>query len=153
MVGGSLGVAILGSLLSAGYHTAIDGTAAVAQLPASAGAAARDSLGGAVEVAAQLGGTSGQSLLDDARQAFVHAMGNAVLVGAAVALVGAIVALIWLPARAAAPAEATAPPEPVTTRSNGARPVAPDQGDRDRELAAVTGGHADGPSHDLQPKA
>jgi EmrB/QacA subfamily drug resistance transporter len=153
MVGGSLGVAILGSLLSAGYHTAIDGTAAVAQLPASAGAAARDSLGGAVEVAARLGGTSGQSLLDDARQAFVHAMGNAVLVGAAVALVGAIVALIWLPARAAAPAEATAPPEPVTTRSNGARPVAPDQGDRDRELAAVTGGHADGPSHDLQPKA
>ena len=92
LVGGALGVAILGSLLTAGYHATIDGSAAIAQLPASAAAAARDSLGGAVEVAARLGGSTGQSVLDDARDAFVDAMSHAVLVGAAVALVGALFA-------------------------------------------------------------
>jgi EmrB/QacA subfamily drug resistance transporter len=105
MVGGSLGVAILGSLLSAGYHATIDGSAAVGQLPASAAAAARDSLGGAVGVATRLGGSTGQSVLDDARDAFVHAMSHAVVVGAGVALVGALFALVWLPARAPAEQE------------------------------------------------
>jgi EmrB/QacA subfamily drug resistance transporter len=116
MVGGSLGVAILGSLLSAGYHATIDGSAAIAQLPASAAAAARDSLGGAVGVATRLGGTTGQSVLDDARQAFVHAMGHAVLAGAAVALVGALFALVWLPARAPGEQKDDAAVPPVEPR-------------------------------------
>jgi hypothetical protein len=41
----------------------------------------------------------------DASHAFVNAMSSTVLVAAAVAVVGALVALIWLPSRAAAPAE------------------------------------------------
>ena len=122
MVGGSLGVAILGSILSASYHATIVGSAAIAGLPSSAAAAASNSLGGAVEVARQLGGGAAQSVHSVASQAFVHAMGQAVLVGAAVALAGAIFALAWLPARAATPADidATATPEPAPGDDRGA---------------------------------
>src|SRR5205823_1334041 len=49
-VGGALGVAILGSLLAAAYHSSMDASAAVQSLPAPAAAAAHDSLGGAVQV-------------------------------------------------------------------------------------------------------
>jgi predicted MFS family arabinose efflux permease len=107
-VGGALGVAILGSLLAAGYHSSMDASAAVRALPAPAAAAAQDSLGGAVHVAAQLG-PSGQSLVADASRAFVDAMSSTVLVGAVVAAVGALVALVWLPSRAPAPVEQLEP--------------------------------------------
>ena len=83
-VGGALGVAILGSLLAAGYHSSMDASAAVQALPAPAAAAAHDSLGGAMHVAGQLG-AAGQPLLADATRAFVDAMSSTVLVGAAVA--------------------------------------------------------------------
>jgi EmrB/QacA subfamily drug resistance transporter len=121
MVGGALGVAILGSVLSASYHATIVGSAAIAGLPSSAAAAASNSLGGAVEVARQLGGGAAQSIHSVASQAFVHAMGQAVLVGAAVALAGAIFALAWLPARAATPADidATTTPEPALGDDRG----------------------------------
>jgi predicted MFS family arabinose efflux permease len=101
-VGGALGVAILGSLLAASYHSSMDGSAALQTLPTSAASVAHDSLGGAVQVAGQLG-AAGQSVVADASRAFVDAMGSTVLVAAAVAVVGALIALIWLPSRAAAP--------------------------------------------------
>ncbi|HEY1280914.1 MAG TPA: MFS transporter [Acidimicrobiales bacterium] len=107
-VGGALGVAILGSLLAAGYHSSMDNSAALHQLPAQAASVAHDSLGGAVQVANQVG-SAGQSLVADAAHAFVNAMSSTVLVAAAVALVGALVALVWLPSRAAAPAEEVEP--------------------------------------------
>ncbi len=102
-VGGALGVAILGSLLAASYHSSMDASPAVQALPAPAAAAAHDSLGGAVHVAGEMG-AAGSALVADASRAFVDAMGSTVLVGAAVALAGALIALIWLPSRA--PAEA-----------------------------------------------
>jgi EmrB/QacA subfamily drug resistance transporter len=100
-VGGALGVAILGSLLAAAYHSSMDTSAAVQALPAPAAAAAHDSLGGAVQVAGQLG-AAGQPLLADATRAFVDAMSSTVLIGAVVAALGALVALVWLPSRAPA---------------------------------------------------
>ena len=48
----------------------------------------------------QVGGADGARIIDAARDAFVHAMSRASLVTAAFAVVGAIVALRWLPARA-----------------------------------------------------
>jgi hypothetical protein len=69
-----------------------------------------------VEVASRLGGSTGQSVLDDARDAFVHAMGHAVLAGAAVALVGALFALVWLPARAPGEQKDDAAVPPVEPR-------------------------------------
>jgi EmrB/QacA subfamily drug resistance transporter len=80
-LGGALGVAIVGSIMSSLYATG---------LPDAAPAAARDSLGAAVQV----GG-----LADAAREAFVHAMSRASLVVALVAALGAVIAWRFLPAR------------------------------------------------------
>ncbi len=111
-VGGALGVAILGSLLAAGYHSSMDQSAALHALPAPAASVAHDSLGGAVQVTGQLG-AAGQSVLTDAAHAFVNAMSSTVLIAAAVAVVGALVALVWLPSRAARPAPEEAEPAAV----------------------------------------
>jgi predicted MFS family arabinose efflux permease len=100
--GGALGVAVLGSLLSSGYRADMD--AAVSGLPANAADAARDSLGGAIAVAAHGGGSR---LVTTAQEAFVSGMHSAVVVAAAIALAGAVIALVFLPARA--PEEAVEP--------------------------------------------
>jgi EmrB/QacA subfamily drug resistance transporter len=101
-VGGALGVAIIGSMLSSLYASDLDG-----KLPASVPAGVRDaanqSVGAALEVSARLGRV-GAPLADAARESFVYAMTRASLVAAAVALVGAALAWRFLPARAAAPA-------------------------------------------------
>jgi EmrB/QacA subfamily drug resistance transporter len=96
MVGGALGVAIIGSVLSSSYSSTV--APALAQLPRAAAAVAEDSVGGALEVAQRAGPAAG-NLAVSARAAFVDAMGDAVLVGAAAALFGALVALALLPAR------------------------------------------------------
>jgi EmrB/QacA subfamily drug resistance transporter len=105
--GGTLGVAVLGSLLSSQYRGDMEGVAS--QLPASAGQAASDSLSGALAVAARLGGGTGDGLADAAREAFVAGMHSAVLVAAAVALVGAAWALLFLPSKAGAEDDAAVP--------------------------------------------
>lgn len=97
-VGGALGVAVLGSVLASTYATSMG--AAVAGLPAPAADLALDSVGGAARVAGQLG-DAGAALLRAAGSAFVDGMGNAVWVAAGVALVGAVVAALFLPARGA----------------------------------------------------
>ena len=99
MVGGALGVAVLGSLLSSGYRS---------HLPASAGDAARDSLGGALYVAGPH-----SALADTARHAFVSGMGTAALAAGAIALVGALLALVFLPAREHSVVVELAPPATV----------------------------------------
>jgi hypothetical protein len=90
MVGGALGVAVLGSILSSGYRSHVD----VTGLPAPAADAARDSLGGALQVANGHG-----ALVASAQDAFVGAMSTASLAAAAIALAGALVALVFLPSR------------------------------------------------------
>jgi EmrB/QacA subfamily drug resistance transporter len=100
-VGGVLGVAVLGSLLSSVYGSRIADT--VHGLPAAAMDAVRDSVGAANGVAARIGGGTGQALRGAADSAFIHAMDITVLVGVGVALAGALVALLFLPARAPQP--------------------------------------------------
>jgi EmrB/QacA subfamily drug resistance transporter len=97
-VGGALGVAVLGSLLVSTFGTRM--AEVTAGLPAAAAEVARDSLGGALAVAQQVGGQAGQGLVAAARTAFVDGTGLAMLVGAGFALGGALVALLFLPARA-----------------------------------------------------
>jgi EmrB/QacA subfamily drug resistance transporter len=96
-LGGALGVAILGSL-SAPIYAARVRPATVA-LPAPAAGAVHDSLAGAGVVAGYLPTDQGAALLGVARSAFVEGMDTAVLVGAAVAIAGAIVAFALLPGR------------------------------------------------------
>jgi EmrB/QacA subfamily drug resistance transporter len=97
-VGGALGVAIVGSLLSSIYATRVT-DALPDGVPGPARAAATDSVGAALAVSGRLG-QAGGALADAAREAFVYAMSRAALVTAAVALVGAVVAWRFLPARA-----------------------------------------------------
>jgi EmrB/QacA subfamily drug resistance transporter len=99
-VGGTLGVAVLGSVLSSGYGsgmgTATDG------MPAEVAAAASDSVGAAHEAGAQIGGAGGAQLIDAANNAFVEAMTTTATLAAAAALAGALIALAFLPSRARA---------------------------------------------------
>jgi Na+/melibiose symporter-like transporter len=97
-LGGALGVAVLGSVLVSGYAAQM--TDAVRGLPAAATTAARNNLGDALTAASQLGGSAGEGLAAAARAAFIHGLAAAELVGLAVALAGALVALAFLPARA-----------------------------------------------------
>ena len=71
-LGGALGVAVLGSLVSSGYRAGMDGITGPAQ----------DSLAGALAVAGQAGGERGAQLTSLAQTAFVDGMHAAVLVGA-----------------------------------------------------------------------
>lgn len=97
-VGGAFGVAVLGSLSAASYAGAMH--AVTAGLPPVAADAARESLAAASAVAASIGGEAGAALLATARTGFVDAMSMTSLVGAAIAGGGALLALLWLPARA-----------------------------------------------------
>jgi EmrB/QacA subfamily drug resistance transporter len=99
-IGGAIGVAVLGSVFSAVYAERM--TSVAATLPAEVGTVVRDSIGGALAVAAQLGGDSGAAITAAARSAFVEGMAMASLIGMGVAIAGALVALAWLPARATA---------------------------------------------------
>jgi EmrB/QacA subfamily drug resistance transporter len=97
LVGGTLGVAILGSLLSSRYGADMEG--AVAGLPEPARAAAENSIGGASAVAERIGGDAGATLNSVAETAYASAMGTTLTVAAGVALAGAFVALLILPGR------------------------------------------------------
>jgi EmrB/QacA subfamily drug resistance transporter len=89
-LGGALGVAIVGSIMSSFYASRLD----------AAPAAARESLGAAV---------LRPDVADAAREAFVAAMSRASIVVAVVAALGAVLAWRYLPARhAEAPALAIA---------------------------------------------
>jgi len=83
-LGGGLGVAVLGSIGAAVYVANLDGIPGVS---GGAMADARESLGGAVDIAAGLGEAASTALLDAARQAFVD--GLHVTIVAAIAVIGA----------------------------------------------------------------
>jgi EmrB/QacA subfamily drug resistance transporter len=119
-VGGALGVAVLGSLLSSHYRDGMDG--ATNGLPGAAGHAAHDSLAGASAVADKLGGAAGQALHHTANVAFIEGMQIAMLAGAAVTAAGALIALVLLPSRQSA-GEAAAKPA-VAAAARTIEPVA-----------------------------
>jgi EmrB/QacA subfamily drug resistance transporter len=89
-LGGALGVAIVGSIMSSLYATQL-AKGLPEGVPAPVAAAARESLGAAVQISA--------AVADPAREAFVHAMSRASLLGALVAVLGAFIAWRHLPAR------------------------------------------------------
>jgi MFS transporter, DHA2 family, multidrug resistance protein len=97
-VGGALGVAIVGSMLSSLYASSLN-SKLPANVPTQVRDAADQSVGAALQVSAQLGRV-GAPLADAARESFVYAMSRASLVTAGVAVVGALLAWRFLPARA-----------------------------------------------------
>lgn len=80
--GGALGMAVLGSIGTALYRH---------DMPSSAPAEARETLGGALAVAGHLPGRTGDALATAAREAFTHGMQGAAIAGAVV-LAGAAAA-------------------------------------------------------------
>jgi EmrB/QacA subfamily drug resistance transporter len=90
LVGGALGVAVLGSLMSSSYRGAMH----------SAPAAAQDSVGAAHAVAAHLPGGAASALQAAADGAFVDAMHIVLYVGAGVLAIGVALTLRFLPPRA-----------------------------------------------------
>ncbi|MFB8178852.1 MFS transporter [Streptomyces sp. NPDC055966] len=85
--GGALGMAVLGSIGTALYRH---------EMPSTAPAGARETLGGALATAARLPGRAGESLLATAREAFTSGMRGAALAGAVILVVAAVGAALSL---------------------------------------------------------
>ncbi|WP_225074410.1 MFS transporter, partial [Streptomyces sp. CoT10] len=99
-VGGALGIAVLGSVLSTAYRSDIEGKLGL--LPAGLRDKAGESIEATLGVAARLG-PQGKALIGPANDAFLHAMHVTALCGTVVALVGAVVVAVFLPGKEALP--------------------------------------------------
>jgi EmrB/QacA subfamily drug resistance transporter len=102
-VGGALGVAVIGSVLASIYGARVGDFLAGKPVRSGTSSAIQESLGAALAYAGQITADAPEFAADlavAAREAFVDAMHAGVLVAAAVTLVGAVMAAIWLPARA-----------------------------------------------------
>jgi EmrB/QacA subfamily drug resistance transporter len=100
-LGGTLGVAVIGSVALSLYRDAIDG----AGLPAPVTEQAQESVGAAYAIA---GRTGDGALVQTAQQGFLDGLQAGCLVAAGVALVGALLVAMWLPSHPTAAAESPA---------------------------------------------
>jgi Na+/melibiose symporter-like transporter len=110
--GSAIGVAILGSVLAAGYRDRLGGTG----LTGAAARTARDSVTGAHDVAASLGD---RALATAADAAYVHGMDIALAVCGAAAVAAAVLVALFVPGR---PTAGTDPAGPDSA-GTGAQPV------------------------------
>jgi DHA2 family multidrug resistance protein-like MFS transporter len=109
-LGGALGLAILGSVGTAVYRSQL-GHALPAGLPAGAAEVARDTLGGAVGVAAELPAGLGAELLQAARLAFTDGLRLTAAISAVLSIAVAIIAFVLL---------RSVPPQSETIANNSA---------------------------------
>jgi EmrB/QacA subfamily drug resistance transporter len=100
-VGGAVGVALLGSILASAFRPKV-GDLLRDHVPGSLLTRVEDSLGSALGVARDVPAARpfAGRIIDAAQTSFVSGMHAAVLVAAAIAVIGGIGVLIWLPARA-----------------------------------------------------
>ncbi|MFI5999824.1 MFS transporter [Streptomyces sp. NPDC051366] len=115
--GGALGMAVLGSLGTAVYRSDLPGAEPAVNAVMPSGT--RETLGGAVATAHQLGGAAGEQVLALAREAFVHGMQYAAWGGAALLLAGGVLA-VALTRGLGAPAPAAAAQPSAQTAEQGA---------------------------------
>ncbi|MFE3634368.1 MFS transporter [Streptomyces cellostaticus] len=109
-VGGALGIAVLGSVLSAAYRNGVEGK--LNMLPAALRDTAGESIEATLGIAEKLG-PRGQALVAPADDAFLHAMHVTALCGTGVALVGAVVVALFLPGKPPAGRQGEREPELV----------------------------------------
>ncbi|GAA1254158.1 MFS transporter [Streptomyces aureus] len=95
-VGGALGIAVLGSVLSTAYRSGIEDKLGL--LPAGLRHTAGESIEATLGIAAKLG-PRGDALVGAANDSFLHAMHVTALCGAGIALVSAVVTVLFLPGR------------------------------------------------------
>ncbi|RAJ42796.1 DHA2 family integral membrane protein (MFS transporter) [Kitasatospora sp. SolWspMP-SS2h] len=103
-VGGSLGIAVLGALLSTVYRNGMDDH--LAAVPAPVRDRAGESIESTLGVAERL---HLPALVDPAKDAFIHAMHVVSGVSAGVTVLGAVLALLLLPGKVAGPGGPGAP--------------------------------------------
>jgi cbb3-type cytochrome oxidase subunit 3 len=100
-MGGALGVAVIGSVFAAVYRPGMTDALAGSGLSGEQLAVARDSVGGAMQVAAELPAAAGSALADIARVQFVDGMSTALWVAVVAVVAAAVIVFAFLPARAA----------------------------------------------------
>jgi EmrB/QacA subfamily drug resistance transporter len=102
LLGGTLGVAVIGSVYASLY-----GSRLAARLPSGLPTQVREiahqSLGAAYAVSGQVPGALGQAVHDAATNAFLHGLSVGCLVAGGVAAAGAVLAALFLPAQPASP--------------------------------------------------
>ncbi|GAA2831812.1 DHA2 family efflux MFS transporter permease subunit [Kribbella solani] len=92
-VGGTVGVAVLGTILNSVYRHGVD----TSGLPAAAADVVERSLGGGLAVAGQ---TGSPELLANVRDAFMSSLNTTMWVSGGIALAGAVLAALLMPKRA-----------------------------------------------------
>ncbi len=102
-LGTTLGVAVLGSLLSSGFASRFDSTAEL--LPEDARHLAESSLAGARVVSEQVGGSEGEAIFNAAKDAWVHGLQLSMTVGAAIILGAALLTWRLLPRGTSTPVD------------------------------------------------
>lgn len=102
-VGGTLGVAVIGSVFASVYTAAIASSAVWAGAPQELSQRAAEGIGlalGVVEASvAVVGPEIAAQLADAARQAFIDGLVLGCVVASAVALLGAVLVAVFLPAK------------------------------------------------------
>jgi EmrB/QacA subfamily drug resistance transporter len=114
-VGGTFGVAILGSILNSAYRSRLQLTG----LPSRASDAVRDNVAAGVEVARQLGSAE---LLAMVHGAFIHGMDVLLAWSGGIAAVAAVLALAFLPGRTNRRGEPASPATAVAAAPTGSEP-------------------------------
>jgi EmrB/QacA subfamily drug resistance transporter len=123
-LGGAIGVAIMGSILTTSYRNSLPGFPGVSSAVQTA---VHNSIGSAVSVTANLGGTTRESILRAADHAFGNGLNGAALSAAVAALLGVVLAIVIIPAWAgreaagheATPVESAERSQPVTSLQVG----------------------------------
>ena len=127
LIGGTLGVAVIGSVYASVYGSRLTATTP-AGVPGQVAALAHQSVGAAYAAAggvASLGHpVLGQALRLAATNAFEHGLTVSVLVAGGVAAAGAVLTVLFLPAQPAKPAQ-PAQSGPPARAAGGALPTAP----------------------------
>ncbi|HEY5024665.1 MAG TPA: MFS transporter [Acidimicrobiales bacterium] len=101
LLGGTLGVAVIGSVYASLYNARL--TAALPALPGRVSAVVHQSVGAAFTVSSQMSaaghGATGAAIHHAASQAFLHGLSIGCLVAGGVAVAGAVLAVAFLPAQ------------------------------------------------------
>ncbi len=122
-VGGALGVAIIGTIVSSIYAARVGDLSSAFGLAPAQAAAAESSLGGAQQVAGSLGAQA-QSFVDGANQGFVDALSIGLRMSAVGIVLAAVVAWKFLPSRAGEPvAEFIEPSEQSIPMTSAGQPI------------------------------
>jgi EmrB/QacA subfamily drug resistance transporter len=99
-VGGALGVAVLGSVMSSTYGPRVDDAISGFPVSSEQATAIHDQIGAALRAAGEIGGEPGRMLADVASRGFADGMSTAFIIGAAALALGAVIVALFLPARA-----------------------------------------------------